>query len=238
MNFPKYGIRRPEKHNRPITYRLNRLPFTAENNWFEFRDDQTDRSGPILFLDRDGVIIEDHSYISSPDNVEPIAGSFASIRQFQDVGFRIVIVSNQSGIGRGYFGWDDALAVQRQVEKLAQSEGIEFDGVLMCPHHEDAGKGNFKLACNWRKPGTGMIDEALRRLSADVAACCIVGDRTSDLLAGISAGIGRIVHVSTGHGLDERGDVEALARQHQIELAGSLADVEPAGADGIVGTQQ
>ncbi len=180
----------------------------------------------MLFLDRDGVIIEDRQYIRDPAEVAIISGSHETIQRFRDAGFRIVIISNQSGIGRGYYGWDEALAVQARVQELAAQDGIIYDCVVLCPHHPEKGKGEFNKICNWRKPGAGMLTFALEKFDVDLRQSILVGDKRSDIEAGIAAGVGRLIHVATGHGQAERSRVKEFESDYKIEFADCLGDVE------------
>ncbi|MBL4757978.1 MAG: HAD family hydrolase [Rhizobiales bacterium] len=203
------------------------MPFTPDHHWYDFNLSATKKRGPGLFLDRDGVIIEDRQYISNPEDVAIIPGSHAAIQRFRDAGFRIVIISNQSGIGRGYYGWDEALAVQTRVQELAAQDGIIYDGVVLCPHHPEKGKGEFSKICDWRKPGSGMLTFVIENFDVDLGQSIMVGDKRSDIEAGIAAGIGRLVHVSTGHGQAERLRVKEFENDIEIEFADCLGDLEP-----------
>lgn len=139
-----------------------------------------------VFLDRDGTIIEDVGYPSDPAAVHLLPGAAAGIRRLRDSGFAIVIISNQSGVGRGLFTMADLERVhERTVELLAQ-EGAELDGAFYCPHAPDEG-------CDCRKPATGLIDRARSTLDLDLDGCAFVGDKHSDVEAGAAAGCGTIL---------------------------------------------
>lgn len=167
------------------------------------------RDCPCLFLDRDGTIIEDPGYIADPNDVRLIPGVSDSLRQFQAAGYALVIVTNQSGIGRGLYGWRDYNAVAERLDRLLGEEGIVFDAVLACSHAPDGG-----APCDWRKPAPGMIDEAAAMLALDKSRSLLVGDKLSDILAAEAAGLPRAIHVASGQGAR----AEIATRQFSIAV--------------------
>ena len=165
---------------------------------FRFAPDPR-REAPALFVDRDGTVIEDPGYIADPDKVSLIAGAAAALRAFRDAGYALILVTNQSGIGRGLYRWSDYEAVAARFRELLAAEGIVFDAELACGHSPEEG-----AACGWRKPAPGMIREAADRLQLDLARSVMAGDKLSDLEAGAAAGIPRLVYVESGQGAAER----------------------------------
>jgi D-glycero-D-manno-heptose 1,7-bisphosphate phosphatase len=158
--------------------------------------------GPALFVDRDGTLIEDPGYLADPAGVRLIPHAAEALQRFSTAGYALVLVTNQSGVGRGFFGWTAYDRVAETVrDRLAQA-GVRLDAELVCGHAPDDG-------CDWRKPAPGMLREAISRLSLDPAGSVMVGDKLSDLEAAAGAGVGRLVHVATGQGAAERGVVEA-----------------------------
>ena len=162
------------------------------------------RGAPALVVDRDGTLIEDPGYIADPDKVSVIPGVVATLRRFRDAGHALVLVTNQSGIGRGLYRWSDYEAVAARLRDLLAAEGIVFDAELACAHSPEEG-----ALCGWRKPAPGMIREAAERLDLDLANSVMAGDKLTDLEAGAAAGIPRLVHVGTGQGAAERARVLA-----------------------------
>jgi len=139
-------------------------------------------TGPrrALFVDRDGTLIVDVGYPRDPALVEPLPGAIDALRVLQPR-FALVIISNQSGIGRGLISAAEAAAVHaRVVERFAQA-GVTFAGAYYCPHAPDAG-------CRCRKPAPGLLLDAARDLGLDLAASTMLGDKPSDLAAGRAAG--------------------------------------------------
>jgi D-glycero-D-manno-heptose 1,7-bisphosphate phosphatase len=144
---------------------------------------------PALFLDRDGVIIVDTHYLCRVEDMRVIPGAAAAIVRCNALGIPVVVVTNQAGIGRGYYRWDDFHAVQGALAAELAACGAHFDGVLACAYHGD-GREPLKVADHpWRKPNPGMILEATRRMQLDLTRSWIVGDRAHDLAAGAAAGV-------------------------------------------------
>lgn len=166
----------------------------------------TDRR-PALFLDRDGVIIEDVNYISDPNDVQLIPGVGETIRHFRSAGFTVVVVTNQSGIARGYFDRDAYLRVERRIRELLAAD--EPDAVYACPFHKD-GRPPYNVEHPWRKPSDGMLRASSVALGIDLEKSLMVGDSLSDIQAAIAAGVARAFHVLTGHGRMHRAKVEQL----------------------------
>jgi len=178
------------------------------------------RAVPALFVDRDGTVIEDPGYIYNPEKVRLIPGAAATLRRFRDAGFSLILVTNQSGIGRGLYGWADYEAVAARLRSLLDAEDVIFDAELACAHAPDA-------HCTWRKPAPGMIREAAARLDLDLGRSVIAGDKLTDLEAGAAAGIARLVHVATGHGATERERVAAWRGPVAITLLADLSLLSP-----------
>jgi len=131
-----------------------------------------------VLLDRDGTLIDDPGYIHEPEKVRLLPGVREALERLETAGFVLAIVSNQSGIGRGYYEEKDFRAVN---DRLAELAGIEFAAIYHCPHVPDAG-------CTCRKPGTDLLVRAAEELDLDLARSFMVGDRESDVLAGLAAG--------------------------------------------------
>jgi D-glycero-D-manno-heptose 1,7-bisphosphate phosphatase len=173
-----------------------------------------------LFVDRDGTVIEDPGYIDDPAKVRLIPGVARTLRRFRQAGFALVLVTNQSGIGRGLYSWADYEAVAARLRELLAAEGICFDAELACAHSPEAG-------CDWRKPAPGMIHEAAARLALDLGRSVLAGDKLTDLEAGAAAGIPHLVHVATGHGAAERDRVQAWQGRVAVTALADLSLLAP-----------
>lgn len=145
------------------------------------------RSDRAAFLDRDGTVIEDANYLADPDALVFVPGAFEALRLLRDAGFRLVIVTNQSGIARGLYSLAEYRAVESRMAEMLAAGGIRLDGVFFCPHHPD-----YSGPCDCRKPGLGMYQDAARNLEVDLAASVYIGDRVRDVLPAIALG---------GHGI-------------------------------------
>jgi D-glycero-D-manno-heptose 1,7-bisphosphate phosphatase len=140
-----------------------------------------------LFLDRDGVIVTDTHYLCRVEDMCMIAGAAAAIARCNRLNIPVVVVTNQAGIGRGYYGWDDFHAVQGALAAALAADGAHLDGVVACAYHAD-GRAPLRVGNHpWRKPNPGMIVEAARRMRLDLSRSWIVGDRAHDLGAGAAA---------------------------------------------------
>jgi D-glycero-D-manno-heptose 1,7-bisphosphate phosphatase len=166
-----------------------------------------------VFLDRDGTLIADRHYLSDPDGVELLAGAGAAVRRLNDVGYAAVLVTNQSGIGRGWYGEAEYRAVHGRLVELLAAEGARLDGAYFCPLAPDADDPG-----GMRKPGVGMFRDAARELGLDPAASWFVGDRLRDVLPARELG-GRAVLVQGPQSEDP-----AQAAWPELLVAGSLAE--------------
>lgn len=139
-----------------------------------------------VFLDRDGTLIEDVGYPDDPDRVRLLPAVPEGLRRLREAGFRLVIVSNQSGVGRGLIAPEDARRVHARVLELLGEQGIAIDLAKYCPHAPDEG-------CDCRKPAPGMLLDAAAELSLDLEASFMIGDKGSDIAAGGSAGCATVL---------------------------------------------
>jgi D-glycero-D-manno-heptose 1,7-bisphosphate phosphatase len=152
---------------------------------------------PALFLDRDGVINVDHGYVHRIEQFEFLPGIFDLCRAARARDHRIVVVTNQAGIGRGLYTEREFFQLTDWMRERFSDEGASIDGVYFCPTHPTAGIGAYRVHSNLRKPAPGMILQAAAELNLDLPASALVGDKASDAMAGVAAGVGRIVVV--GH---------------------------------------
>ncbi len=154
-----------------------------------------------IFLDRDGVINVDHGYIYKTSEFEFISGVFEACRYFVEQGYLIVVVTNQSGIARGYYTEQDFDLLTQWMKARFLEEGITISNVYFCPHHpEKAEKGQAKYlkTCDCRKPAPGMLNQAIADFDIDVKNSIMVGDKLSDLQAAINAGVTTKILVRSG----------------------------------------
>jgi len=157
-----------------------------------------------VFLDRDGTIVEDPGFLHEPDKVKLLPGAAAAIRRLNDAGYRVIIVTNQSGIARGRFTVADYQAVQQRLGALLTAQGARLDGAYFCPHHPQ-----FTGPCDCRKPGLKLFRDAQAAFDIDFAQSWWVGDRLSDVQPARLLG-GHGVLVTTGDGNLHQGQARAL----------------------------
>jgi D-glycero-D-manno-heptose 1,7-bisphosphate phosphatase len=150
-----------------------------------------------VFLDRDGTLIEDTSYLSNPDDIAFIDGAVDALHQMRAAGYRLIVVTNQAGIARGMYSVEQYRVVEARLEQLLAAQGITLDAVYFCPHHPD-----FTGPCECRKPGLGMYRDAERNLGIQLARSVYVGDRLRDVLPALALG-GTGILVRTGYGAAE-----------------------------------
>lgn len=181
-----------------------------------------------LFLDRDGTILEETGYLSRPQDVRLVRGAASLISAANRAGVPVIVVSNQSGIGRRMYGWDDFIAVQHRMLTLLAAEKATIDGVFACPHHADAEDPWRHANHPARKPNPLMLQEAARLLSVALDESWIVGDRASDLAAGRNAGLqgGLLVLSRTVDQPGELRGAQVLATtRFRVFVTTSLVDV-------------
>ncbi|WP_370552083.1 D-glycero-beta-D-manno-heptose 1,7-bisphosphate 7-phosphatase [Geobacter sp. SVR] len=154
-----------------------------------------------VFLDRDGTINQEKEYLYRIEDFEFVPGAPEAIRILNDAGFLVVVVTNQSGVARGYYGEEDVETLHRHIAAELERSGARVDAWLYCPHHPD-GKGSYALPCRCRKPLPGMLVDAAVRFGIDLSASVMIGDKRIDVEAAMAAGC-RPVLVRSGYGSGE-----------------------------------
>lgn len=143
-----------------------------------------------LFLDRDGVINVDHDYVCRREQFEFIDGIFELCRSAAELGYLIIVVTNQAGIGRGYYSEQEFLDLTEWMCGVLWDRGAPIGKVYFCPFHPEHGIGRYKADSVDRKPGPGMILQAAQEFDIDLKTSVLVGDKETDIQAGVAAGIG------------------------------------------------
>ena len=155
---------------------------------------------PAVFLDRDGVLTKEKSYIVSEEEMIIFSYAQECVRQFHEMGYYVIVVTNQSGVARGLF---TEKRLQDMNRLLMERTGV--DAVYYCPHHPKGKVERYRKICRCRKPGTGMLETACEEFEIDLKQSYLVGDRTSDILAGKNGGV-RTILVESGYGSKELED--------------------------------
>jgi D-glycero-D-manno-heptose 1,7-bisphosphate phosphatase len=171
-----------------------------------------------VFLDRDGTINVEKHYLIEPDEFEFVPGVPTALKRLQDAGFLLIVVTNQSGVARGYF---DMAAVERlhsHMQQLLSQNGVRLSGIYCCPHHPTAGVGEYLTDCNCRKGKPGMLQQAARELEIDLQSSFMIGDKEADFLAGLAAGCTSYL-VRTGYGEKWK----ASAKEHGVHIVSDLS---------------
>ena len=140
-----------------------------------------------LFLDRDGVVVADTRYLGDPEGLRMMDGAASAIARCNALNVPVVLVTNQSGIARGYYDWDGFRAVQTVLEAELAAAGARLDAVLACAYHADGHQPLRQVNHPWRKPNPGMILAAAERMGLDLSRSWIIGDNVSDVAAGAAA---------------------------------------------------
>ena len=160
----------------------------------------TDRSEKIaVFLDRDGTINVEKDYLYRVDDFEFIPGAAEAIRRLNQAGLLTIVVSNQSGVARGYFTLAQVEELHRHIQLELKKHGAWIDAFYICPHHPTEGAGDFTRECSCRKGEPGMLLQAADDLDINLSASYMVGDKIADIEAGHNAGC-RSLLVRTGYG--------------------------------------
>jgi len=152
-----------------------------------------------IFIDRDGTLNEEVDFLCRPSDVVLIGGAAKAIAKLNEKNIPVIIVTNQSGIGRGLYGWEEYGAVAKKIDELLALEGAHIDDSFACPFHED-GLGEYRQPNHPdRKPGPGMLIKAAKKHQIDLKRSWMIGDKKIDLEAGRNAGC-RVALVRTGYG--------------------------------------
>jgi len=155
-----------------------------------------------VFLDRDGTLNVDSSYPSSLDDIELLPGAVEAVRLLNEAGMLAIVVTNQSGVARGYFSEERVLEINAGITRWFEEDCARIAGWYYCPHHPTAGEAAYRKECDCRKPGGGMFLQAAEDFELDVARCYMIGDKLSDVEAGLRLKMTTVL-VETGEGKEQ-----------------------------------
>ena len=170
---------------------------------------------PAVFLDRDGTINEQMGYINHIDRFQMLPEAAKAIKKLNDADIPAVVVTNQSGLARGYFPAELLDDVHEKMKNALAAEGAHVDGIYICPHHPEAKEEKYRKACTCRKPKIGLFEQAATDLDIDLQKSYVVGDRWSDLKAAVKCKAVPVL-VLTGYG---RGDYEYIGPRQEVKPA-------------------
>ena len=162
------------------------------------------RRKPAVFLDRDGTLIHDAGFLNRPSQVKLFPGTAPALKLLRKAGFYLFVVSNQSGVARGYFPESSVKAANRRVQALLKAKGAKIDRFFYCPHHPQGQVKSLAFVCACRKPRPGMVREASKRFPIDIKNSFVVGDKMDDLLLARKARLKAGLLVGTGKGRKSR----------------------------------
>jgi D-glycero-D-manno-heptose 1,7-bisphosphate phosphatase len=168
------------------------------------RGDDAGRSGSAraVFLDRDGTLSEDVGYARDVTAYRLFPWTIPALRALRHAGYRVIVITNQSGVARGYFTEELVRQVHHRFESELRRYGAQWDAIYYCPHHPEGVIMAYRQVCSCRKPATGLVERAQREFALDLRRCVFVGDKYSDIQLAHRVGA-RGVLVLTGHGREE-----------------------------------
>lgn len=170
----------------------------------------------VIFLDRDGTLNEEVNYLHRTEDLVLLPGVAEALRHFREAGYKIIVVTNQAGVARGYYGEKDVENLHAYMNGILKSQGAGIDAFFYCPHHPEHGIGPYKTVCRCRKPGTGMFEMAEKQFQIDKAHSWMIGDKLIDVQAGGNYGVHTVL-VGTGYGAKEHAREQERLAQHQID---------------------
>lgn len=152
-----------------------------------------------VFLDRDGTIIEEVGYLNDPGKMQLLPYSCSSIKTLNQNGFYVIVISNQSGVARGYFSEEQVHIINQKLQEKLRQKGAHIDAFYFCPHHPQGSVAKYRMICNCRKPNIDLLKQAAKNLKLNLSQCYFVGDKETDVLTSNNAGC-KTVLVLTGYG--------------------------------------
>lgn len=175
-----------------------------------------------VFLDRDGTINKEVNYLHRPEDFVFIPGAVEAIKIFRRLGYKVIVITNQAGVARGYYKEGDVKALHQFLDNLLADEGTSIDAYYYCPHHPDGILEEYEGECSCRKPKTGMIIHATKDFDIDLSNSIIIGDKEIDVQTGKNSGIGKCVLVRSGHPTEEKNTVADATYDNLLDFAKSF----------------
>jgi len=176
-----------------------------------------------VFMDRDGTINEEVGYLRDPMGLNLLPGAVDAVKLINKNQIKVVVITNQSGVARGYFSEELVKRVHERLKELLDKEGAYLDGIYYCPHHPDFGPPEYRIECNCRKPAPGMLELASKELKIDLSNSYVVGDKIIDV--GLAHRVGaRGVLVLTGYGEEEVESLNKGSKKQPHYIARDILD--------------
>jgi D-glycero-D-manno-heptose 1,7-bisphosphate phosphatase len=178
------------------------------------------RKRSAIFLDRDGVLNREQSYITDPDQIALLSGAAEAVRSLNLAGWLVIVVTNQSAIARGYLSEEGLEKIHERLLTLLAIEGAKIDAIYFSPYHPEASVEAYRRASDCRKPGPGLLLQAARDFCIELSSSIMIGDTLTDIEAGINAGLGTTYLLRSGHGAKE---IDRLAHEKERGLPRATA---------------
>ena len=181
----------------------------------------------VIFLDRDGTLNTEVNYLHRTEDLVLLPGVPEALKKFKDAGYKLIVVTNQAGVARGYYEEKDVDALHAYMNDILRPLGAEIDHFFYCPHHPQHGIGAYKCVCHCRKPATGMFEKAEQYYEIDKEHSWMIGDKLIDVQAGRNYGVHAAL-VGTGYGAEEHAKLAADGTEAPYDCyeAGLLALAE------------
>jgi len=176
-----------------------------------------------VFIDRDGAICKEVGYLRDPSQFQLIPGASDAIRLFNRSGLKTIVVTNQSGVARGYFSEDMIAEVHRTMSNTLGEQGAYLDGIYYCPHHPQGIVDHYRKTCDCRKPATGLLKRAAFDHAIELSRSYLIGDKLTDMECAYRAGVKAIL-VLTGCGAEERRTMTTPRLEEPAFIAADLLD--------------
>jgi D,D-heptose 1,7-bisphosphate phosphatase len=176
-----------------------------------------------VFVDRDGTIIVEKYFQYNPDEIELIGGSAKGLKMLQEEGFKLIIVSNQSGVARGNFNIADVELMNQRLSEILSDEGVLLDAIYYCPHYQKGSVQDYSIKCNCRKPGVGMAEQAAHQFSLSLRNSFVIGDKLDDINLGQAIGADSFL-VKTGYGIKHSQSINDIEFNGRVKVKDNLLD--------------
>ncbi|MEG3857519.1 D-glycero-alpha-D-manno-heptose-1,7-bisphosphate 7-phosphatase [Microcoleus sp. herbarium12] len=177
-----------------------------------------------ILCDRDGTLIQDCHFLSSPDQIEWIPGVLAALKILNNLEIKVLVLTNQSGVARGYFKSDAVEAVNDRMRRDAEAASGAIADFYFCPHHPKGQVIQYSCVCECRKPKPGMFLQAIADRNLDPSRCWAIGDRLRDLEPGLQLGMKAFL-VQTGYGIQEQQELSKSPFSEQITVVSSMPEI-------------
>jgi len=176
-----------------------------------------------VFMDRDGTISEETDYLKDPCDLNILPGALDAIRLINENQIKAVVITNQSGVARGYFSEEMVEKIHLRLMELLGEKGVFLDGIYYCPHHPEVGPPQYRKKCNCRKPALGMLNLASTELEIDLSHSYVIGDKLTDIEPAYKVGAKGIL-VLTGYGKDEMESLNEGAKRQPHYIARDILE--------------